>query len=158
MSYTTIIQDFYTAFQNLDAEKMIAQYHDEIEFSDPAFGALKGDRAKGMWKMLLSRQKEKGFKVIFKDIRSDNTSGSAHWEAFYSFGPKKRKVHNIIKASFEFRDGKIIKHTDDFNTHAWAKQAMGFKGFLIGHTAFFKKKLQQQTNGLLDQYMATNTP
>jgi len=43
----------------------------------------------------------------------------------------------------------IIKHTDDFNLHNWAKQALGFKGLLLGKTNFFKKKLHQTTGKLL---------
>lgn len=40
-----LINQFYTAFQQLDAEGMHACYHDDIEFWDPAFGKLKGDDA-----------------------------------------------------------------------------------------------------------------
>ncbi len=42
------IELFYSAFDNLDAEKLVAQYHEDIIFEDPAFGVLKGDRAKNM--------------------------------------------------------------------------------------------------------------
>jgi len=41
-----LIETFYTSFANLDAETMISCYHDEITFEDPAFGVLKGERAK----------------------------------------------------------------------------------------------------------------
>ena len=77
---------------------------------------------------------------------------SANWEAIYNFSKTGRKVHNKIKAEFEFKDGKIIKHTDTFDLHKWAKQAMGFKGFLLGGTSFFKKKLNAQTNKLLSSF------
>ena len=45
-----LIETFYTAFQNRDAETMISCYHNDIVFCDPAFGELKGDDAKAMWK------------------------------------------------------------------------------------------------------------
>ena len=32
------IEKFYTAFTNNDAEAMVACYHDNIIFEDPAFG------------------------------------------------------------------------------------------------------------------------
>jgi len=43
-----LIEKFYTAFQNKDAEIMISCYHDDIIFCDPAFGEINGDDAKAM--------------------------------------------------------------------------------------------------------------
>lgn len=148
-----IINGFYEAFNQLDADKMNAYYHDDIIFEDPAFGQLKGDRAKAMWSMLCQSQKGKNFKVVHSQVSSEGQTGKAHWEAFYNFSKTGRSVHNKIDATFEFKDGRIIKHTDVFNLHKWAKQAMGFKGLILGGTGFFKNKLNQQTNYLLDKYM-----
>jgi ketosteroid isomerase-like protein len=147
-----LIISFYTAFQNLDHRKMRECYHPEIEFQDPAFGTLKGERASRMWEMLCESQKGKDFQVQFSDVQADETKGSAHWEAKYTFSKTGRKVHNKIKASFEFRDGKIVKHLDEFDLHNWAGQALGFKGRLLGGTSFFRKKLQAQTNGMLAKF------
>jgi ketosteroid isomerase-like protein len=144
-----VIKEFYTAFQNKDAEKMVACYHDDIVFEDPAFGKLTGLRAKNMWRMLLANSSnlKVEFSIIDKDIKNE-----AKWEAFYIFSKTNRPVHNKIHAKFEFLDGKISKHTDDFNLKAWAKQALGFKGALLGGTSFFKRKLNQQTNQLLTRF------
>ena len=79
------IEIFYTSFNALDAEAMVNCYHDDIVFEDPAFGILKGERAKNMWRMLCHSQKGNDFKVIHSDIHFENNSGSAHWEAFYNF-------------------------------------------------------------------------
>jgi ketosteroid isomerase-like protein len=147
-----LIEHFYKAFNDLDADVMVDCYHKDIVFEDPAFGVLNGDRAGNMWRMLCETQKEKDFRVTYTNLDSNNDTGSVTWEAFYTFSKTGRKVHNIIRASFEFKDGKIIKHTDNFNLHGWAKQAMGFKGYLIGGTSFFKNKLQNQTNSLLTKY------
>jgi len=146
-----LISKFYKAFQQKNAAEMVSCYHDEIEFSDPAFGKLKGERAKAMWEMLCQNSKE--LKVEFSDTKADETMGSANWQASYTFSKTGRKVHNIINARFEFKDGKIIKHADVFNIRRWAGQAFGFKGYLLGWTYFFKKNLQLQTNYLLDKYI-----
>jgi len=143
-----LIQTFYTAFSKFDAETMINCYHDDVVFEDPAFGVLKGTRAKNMWQMLCGSQNGKTFKVTFSEV----TENSAKWEAFYTFSQTNKKVHNKVTAHFEFKDGKIIKHTDDFNLHNWAKQALGFKGLLLGGTSFFKKKLNAQTNSMLSKF------
>ena len=148
MDSTALITQFYTAFQQLDAEAMAACYHKDVVFTDPAFGTLKGTHAANMWRMLCANQKDKGLKVEFSRI----TDHSAHWEAQYIFSKTERKVHNKIDATFAFKDGLIIEHTDQFNLHKWATQAMGIQGFLLGGTGFFRKKLQAQTNKLLARY------
>jgi len=148
-----IVEKFYTALSNCDGPTMISCYHKDIIFEDPAFGTLKGERAKAMWLMLCESQNGKGFNVEFSAIKANDKSGSAHWEAIYNFSKTGRKVHNKIDAKFEFKDGLIIKHTDKFNLHKWAKQAMGIKGFFFGGMTFFKNKLQSQTNYTLDKYI-----
>ncbi|MEE9437905.1 MAG: nuclear transport factor 2 family protein [Saprospiraceae bacterium] len=151
----TLIKKFYTAFDNLDADTMVSCYHPEIVFSDSAFGELRGDRAKNMWYMLCHSQKDKKFIVTFSNIEADTTTGQADWTADYIFSQTNRKVHNKISATFKFKDGLIIEHRDNFNVHKWAKQAMGFKGLVLGGTGFFKNKLNIQTNKLLDRFIAS---
>ena len=147
-----LIEKFYIAFNNLDAETMVSCYHTDIVFKDPAFGTLQGEQAKNMWRMLCKNQKGKNFKVVSTNIECNDEKGTAHWEAFYTFSKTGRKVHNCIDAEFQFKDGKIIQHIDHFNLHKWAKQALGFKGLLIGNTNFFKTKLQAQTHQLLSKF------
>ncbi|QNJ99169.1 nuclear transport factor 2 family protein [Constantimarinum furrinae] len=147
-----IIEKFYEAFTELDAERMIEYYHDEVTFQDPAFGILKGEAAKNMWRMLCESQKGKDFKVVTSTIEVAEKSAKAHWEAYYTFGKHKRKIHNIITANFEFKDGKIINHIDRFNLYKWSRQAMGAKGYLVGWTTFFRKKLQKRTNLKLSEF------
>ena len=146
-----IIVDFYQAFQKRDAESMTAYYHPEILFEDPAFGKLQGDEAKGMWKMLCSSAKD--LKLDFNIVKADKGHVEAYWEAFYTFSATGRKVHNKIRADFEIKDGLIKKHTDSFNLHRWASQALGWKGFLFGASSFFKKKLNKQTRRLLVKFL-----
>ena len=145
-----LIETFYTGLKERDSDKMIACYHDNIIFEDPAFGKLKGERAKKMWKMLCKNGKN--LYIDFSNIKADDQQGSAHWEAKYTFSQTGRAVHNKIDAQFEFKDGKIVRHTDHFNLRQWAGQAMGWKGKLLGGTNFFKNKLHQQTNKTLDQF------
>ena len=61
-----------------------------------------------MWEMLITAGKD--LKITFSDIRANDTTGTCHWEAWYTFSRTGKKVHNIIDASFEFQDGKIIQH------------------------------------------------
>jgi len=138
----TIIEKFYTAFKNLDSETMAACYHRDIVFNDPAFGVLNGDHAKNMWRMLCANQKGKNFKITFAAILFVDKIGSAHWEAFYTFSKTRRHVHNIIEAKFEFRDGLIIKHTDNFNLYRWSKQAFVLVAIYWAGLLFLKRNFK----------------
>ena len=152
-----VIEKFYTAFAAKDPEAMIACYHKDIQFEDPAFGVLTGEKPGQMWRMLCASQKDKEFLITFSDITYDQGKGTAHWEAKYNFSKTGRKVHNKIDATFEFKDGKIIKHVDTFNLHKWAGQALGFSGKLMGWTSFFQRKLQAQTHSLLRAFESKNS-
>jgi len=150
-----LIETFYTAFANGDAEGMIACYHPEIVFTDPAFGRLKGAKAKVMWKMLLSN-KESQLEVRFGGIEADENTGKARWGATYLFGPKKRPVINLINARFRFKDGKIIEHTDSFSLWKWSRRALGISGWFLGWSGYMRKKVQETTGNRLAQYVKKN--
>jgi limonene-1,2-epoxide hydrolase len=147
-----IIEEFYEAFSNLDAENMVKHYHPDVVFWDPAFGELRAERAKNMWRMLCHSQKGKGFKVKYQVIDFNTEKANAQWEAFYTFSPTGRKVHNKISASFEIENGLIIRHKDEFNLYKWSKQALGIKGYILGHTSFFSNKLRKKTNLMLSKF------
>ena len=103
-----LVETFYLAFKNLDAETMVSCYHDDIIFNDPAFGTLKGERAKNMWRMLCESQKGKNFIVDASDIVCSDDTGTAHWEAHYSFSKTGRKVHNIMKLNLNLKTERLL--------------------------------------------------
>ncbi len=156
MTNAELITNFYKAFADGDAEGMVNCYHNEIQFQDPAFGVLKNEDAKNMWRMLISRSKG-NLKITFNNVTANDKTGGAHWVAEYIFTQTNRKVLNVISAEFEFADGKIIKHTDSFDLYKWTKQALGLKGYLLGWTAFMRKQIQQQSGKLLKKYTEKKT-
>ena len=152
MENSLLIQKFYTAFANFNAEEMASCYHKDVLFEDPAFGKLNQKEVISMWKMLLERRNG-NLKIEFSDVVANEKSGSATWIATYIFSQTNRKVLNIIEAKFEFKDGLIIKHTDHFDFYKWTKQALGAKGYLLGWTNFMQKKVQQNARKSLQNYM-----
>lgn len=146
------LRRFYTAFQKRDAAAMVACYAPDVRFSDPVFTDLRGPEAGSMWALLCERGKD--LKIEFRDVRADATTGSAHWEAWYTFSATGRKVHNIIDASFEFRDGKIVQHTDRFDLHRWAGLALGLPGKLLGWTPMLQNKVRAMAAKNLADYVA----
>lgn len=150
------ITKFYTAFANANPKAMCECYHKNIQFRDPAFGLLKGNEVCQMWKMLIERSNG-NLKIEFSDVKADDHSGTAKWVATYNFSKTNRKVINTIHARFQFQDGLIIKHTDDFDIWKWSKQALGISGFLLGWTGFFQKKIQQQALHSLKTFQNKNS-
>jgi len=147
-----LINQFYTSFQQHDGAAMGRCYHPDITFSDPVFTNLKGPEAPAMWRMLTLRGKD--LKLTFSQVHADDSTGSAHWEAHYTFSTTGRKVVNIVEAKFRFKDGLIIDHQDSFSFWRWAGQALGTTGKLLGWTPFLHRKVQQQSKSTLERYMA----
>lgn len=145
------IESFYTAFQAGDAERMVAHYHDNAEFSDPAFVGLKGEEVKNMWRMLIERGKGQ-LQIEFSNIRQDGDKVLAHWEARYLFSQTSREVHNKIDAEFEFLDEMIIRHIDHFDFWKWSSMALGTPGKILGWSPLVKNKVRKQCRYLLDNY------
>jgi limonene-1,2-epoxide hydrolase len=154
--HAKLITTFYTCFQNLDAEGMRACYHDDVRFSDPVFPELKGKEETGaMWAMLIHtlRKNPAGWKLDLENVWADQTSGSCRWQAHYTLSLTGRNVHNIIQATFRFKDTKIIEHTDTFDFYRWAWMAFGFSGAVLGWTPYFKQQVQTTAKKRLEVYL-----
>lgn len=148
--HIALITRFYEAFSRLDAEAMSACYSDDVLFSDPVFGELRGREAGDMWRMLTARAKD--FSVRFDNVRADGRSGAAHWVATYLFSQTGRTVVNDIQARFVFRDGKICEHHDSFDLWRWSRQALGAKGLLLGWTPVVQNAIRTQAHKGLKAY------
>ena len=149
----TVLERFYDAFTAGDAAAMTSCYDEQVVFKDPAFGTLKGERARHMWHMLLSK-KGAAPTVRYTVLHETDSQGTVEWIAFYNYGVKQRPVINKVTATFVLLDGKILQHTDHFNLWNWSKQALGIPGYLLGWSDFFRSKIQKKTNLMLDQYTA----
>ena len=149
--HQTLLTTFYQAFQNLDAATMAACYHPKAQFNDPVFQDLQGEEIGQMWAMLIERSKGQ-LDIQFSNITADDQKGAAVWEAKYSFSATKRPVHNVIHASFEFQDGKIIRHTDQFDLWKWTRMALGPVGYLLGWSSLLQNKVRAQAKQGLNRY------
>jgi ketosteroid isomerase-like protein len=139
--HAALITRFYEAFQRRDSTGMAACYHPDVAFSDPAFGELKGNDARAMWAMLCERATD--LSIEYSGVAADDMTGRAHWEARYTFTKTGRKVHNIIDATFAFKDGLIIRHDDRFNFWRWSRQALGPSGLFLGWTPSVQAKVRE---------------
>ncbi len=155
MKESEVIESFYRSFQQKDWKGMQACYHRDIVFSDPAFPHLEGDQARAMWKMLATSARD--LEITFSKVSAEGNHGRCDWEARYTFSKTGARVHNRIHAEFEFKDGKIIRHTDSFNLTRWAAMALGLPGKLLGWTPWLQAKVRATAAGSLAKFIASDT-
>ena len=160
-----LLEGFYRAFAARDGDAMASAYAPDARFSDPVFTDLHGAEVGAMWKMLCSRATD--LRVEASGISADDNRGKAHWEAWYTLAARGsgnvpnaarvtktgRKVHNVIDATFEFRDGKIVDHRDNFDFSRWAAMALGTAGKLLGWTPFLRSKVRGEARKGLEKFM-----
>lgn len=146
-----LINEFYQAFQARDGARIAACYHPNAEFSDPIFTSLKGEQVGAMWRMLTESAKD--LQLNFDSVMADDAAGRAHWEAHYFFSKTGRPVHNEIDTRFAFRDGKIIRHIDNFDLWRWAGMALGIKGKVMGWLPAVQEAIRQEASAGLERYM-----
>lgn len=142
-----LISMFYAAFAAGDHATMASCYADDATFQDPVFGELDADEVRAMWRMFCTSGND--IETTFHDIVADDSAGSAHWEAIYPFPKTGRRVHNKIDASFGFRAGKIIRHTDHFDLYRWSRMALGPLGVALGWSPIVKDQIRSQAKGQL---------
>lgn len=147
-----LIEELYSAFDRRDAAAMGRCYADDARFWDPVFLDLSADRARAMWSMLCESGTD--LAIELSDVRVDGDTGSAHWDARYTFSGTGRKVLNRIDASFRFRDGKIVEHRDSFSLWRWSSMALGPAGVLLGWTPLVQGKIRSTARKALDAYIA----
>lgn len=145
-----LIETFYDAFAHREVETMLACYHPQVEFTDPAFGKLSAEDAGQMWRMLITNAKR--LEIFYAKVRADGQTGSAQWVAKYLFSKTRRPVTNYITATFQFKDGLIYRHHDHFSLWQWSKQALGLTGLLLGWTPWMRKKIQTMTRQSLTKF------
>jgi len=133
-----------------DGEGMAACYAPDVRFSDPVFPDLRGSQAGAMWRMLTAAPGDVRIELLEHD--ADDATGSAHWRANYTFSETGRPVVNDIHASFQFQDGLIVEHRDEFSFHRWARQALGPVGLLLGWTPLLRAAVRRKAAARLERF------
>jgi ketosteroid isomerase-like protein len=151
-----LIERFYGAFAKGDGAGMEACYAPDVHFSDSVFTDLRGGRAGAMWRMLTDSPGD--LRIDLLEHGADDSSGSAHWRAHYTFTQTGRPVVNDVQATFRFKDGLIVEHRDDFSFYRWARQALGPTGQLFGWTPVIRSAVRKKAAARLDEFAVRNRP
>ena len=147
-----LLTDFYSAFASRDHATMARSYSDAVRFSDPVFPDLDAEEVRAMWRMFCTGGSD--IDVSFSGVEADDSTGRAHWEAVYSFPKTGRRVHNKIDASFDFAEGRIVRHSDKFDFYRWTRMALGPVGTLMGWTPMVKNQVRAQARSQLKRFQS----
>lgn len=148
------IERFYAAFGECNGAAMTACYSPDAHFRDPAFGDLHGTDVGAMWRMLTNRATD--LEIELREHEADDSSGSAHWIARYTFSTG-RPVVNDIQAKFRFADGLIADHVDEFDFRRWARQALGPSGTLVALLPPLRSKARAKALAQLEAFKRDET-
>jgi limonene-1,2-epoxide hydrolase len=135
-----VAQAFYGAFARRDGETMANAYAPGARFTDPVFGTLEGEQVGRMWRALTKGARE--FSLDFEIVAASAAEARVTWTARYVFSRSGRRVVNRVQSVLTVDGGKIVEQTDHFDLHAWAGQALGLPGKLLGGLGFFRRKLR----------------
>jgi hypothetical protein len=104
-----------------------------------------------MWRMLTGRSADLRVELVEHD--ADEREGTAHWVAHYTFGQTGRAVVNDVRSSFVFDDSGLIRvQRDEFDFWAWARQALGRRGRLLGWTPVLQHTVRDRARAGLEAF------
>ena len=150
-----LINNFYSAFQQLDFQGMASCYDENIIFYDPLFGLLSDREVNSMWEMICTTAVD--FSLTYGNILElDDAYCTCDWISSATFPGTNRRVVNKVRANMRFSEGKIIEHSDAFSIHQWSKQAMGLSGELLGWNSFFQRGIKNRAKKNLNQFLQAN--
>ena len=147
-----LIERLYAALDAHDGDAMARCYADDASFEDPAFGRLTGSEVGDMWSMLAGRSSD--LRVELLEHEADDSTGTAHWLARYTFARTGRPVVNDVRATFRFAGGRIVEHRDDFDLRRWARQALGRVGVVLGLTPLLGRSVRRLARRELAAFQA----
>ena len=139
-------------FARRDATAMAACYAPDARFTDPVFD-LAGAEIGAMWAMLCARGKDltrRMARCAGRRRRGQRALGAATIRSRPPAGPS----HNVIDATFVFRDGRIVEHVDRFDLWRWSRHGARREGLLLGWTPLVRNAVRAQARKGLDAWMA----
>jgi ketosteroid isomerase-like protein len=122
-----LVEKLYGCLDRKDHHGMADCYHPDATYDDIAFNLRGKKQIHAMWHLIA----ETDLRASFTVTGADDRSGGANLVDDYTWRDTGRRVHNVIRSEFRFRDGLIVAHRDSCDTLKWGTQALGpLKGVL----------------------------
>ncbi|WP_207537817.1 nuclear transport factor 2 family protein [Sabulicella rubraurantiaca] len=147
-----LLERFFAAVQRRDHETIASCYTEDATFEDIAFSLSGRSEIHAMWRMIAASD----LRVTFVVEDASTQEGHARWTADYTFRAKPdapgRPVHNELRSSFAFRDGRIARQVDESNALRWGMQALGpVRGVISTLLPFLRRRAARRK---LDDFKA----
>jgi hypothetical protein len=128
-------------------------YDSDARFRDIAFDLKGRKHIQAMWHMICQGD----IRATFEVVEADQDQGQVNLIDEYTFrsdGAAGRRVHNVIKSRFRFRNGWIVEQRDYCDARRWADMAIGgVSGFLAGRLRFLRSgKAQEKLNNFMKSH------
>ncbi|KAG8804898.1 hypothetical protein FRC17_005845 [Serendipita sp. 399] len=150
-----LVERYLAAYKAYDLAAMDACTDPEFTFSDPAFPSLNSKQAKGMFSMFVNNREKNKMELEYKDIKKglNDLTYTATYTVRYIFNG--RPVTNVIDTTLTIspQSNLLLSQVDTFPFHAWARQALGLPGLLLGWTGFLQSQVQNNAAQTLEKYM-----
>jgi hypothetical protein len=130
-----ILNQLFSSLDRHDHQAMADCYDREATFRDIAFDLRGKTQVHAMWHMIC----ETDIRTTFDLGQVDEQNGEVNVVDEYTFSSTGRKVRNVIRSQFRFRNGLIIEEQDLCDARLWAAMALGgVAGFLAGRFRFLR--------------------
>jgi hypothetical protein len=116
-----LLEKLYRGLDGKDHEAMASCYHPDATFRDIAFKLRGKKEIHAMWHMIEGTD----LRATFEVLHADESNGAVDLVDVYTFSDTGKKVRNVIRSDFRFRDGLIVEHEDTCSPLKWGVQALG---------------------------------
>ena len=138
---THIVEQFYAALNAKDLLTLRSLYHPKAEYNDEIF-SLNYKEILALW--YSSMQPEMELVAEVHSIDQQKESIVTHWTISYTIASINKRITLDEVGRFEFQDGLIIRHTDEYSFYRWCAQAFGVAGMLASWSKWLRKKVRNQ--------------
>lgn len=146
-----VVIRFFESYQKNDWQNMARCYHDKASFSDPIYPDLREESIVYLWfsRLAARRVVDLQYRVLFADDRK----AQVEWSGLSPLHGKSVQIKGL--STFALWDATIVRQVDEFSFVQWSRQALGWKGWLLGSLRFYQARVQRSARSQLDQVAGT---
>ena len=142
-----LLARFFGALAARDTARLANCYHPLVTYSSPVFPDLRGVLPVAMWRLALERATD--LRVDWDVAFADPRKAQVKWTGRWLDGTSERRL--AVASTLSIWDGRIVRHVDEFRFPAFAAQAVGLPGRLLGWHGPWRRRLQRRLRARLEQ-------
>lgn len=139
-----ITRRLQVALRTGDLDAIARCYNPFAAYSDPVLGDLGAGSARQAWSLILPLLRSPSWSFSIDDVGL--LSSRASTRLTFLFAPTARPVTLDISTVLQVRDGRIVRHDDDFSLFAWS-QGLPFPQRLVARSRSFRRRVNREARG-----------